>query len=467
MSQGLFNFVAPDVSAVLNTVATVVGSTLGQNGSSVVVGNGEKTYTTKDGVSVLRFINSNDPFIQNVINVIRESSENTLREAGDGTTSTILLANAMLIALKQNAFTQEELKEKVKKMISKLKSLSIPLTDRNVRKLIETAIGNEPELSELVYKAHKESEKHNVPITVEPTIGYEHRMETIDGISFRAKIVSELFKGKEVIAEKPHVICYAGNIESEKEVVKAIDKCLSLGIKNVVVIANGYSEEALAIMSINQLQGNINIIPLMVSGGDMHDTEIINIIAKALDSEIGGESFSTRLYDSFTKIYDKADTFKMDKDMAIFEGINATNDLSKEVSKYMSDLESIKDDDEMNKIMFIVSILKRKIVKLIVSAAIENKLNELKDRVDDSLHSLLTAKNTGVVKGSGFAYIELNSQTVNAARFQKCFETINTALKKQSGGFDSAKTIEAVLVSSSQLALLLNNVSYVLNVPKK
>ena len=133
----------------------------------------------------------------------------------------------------------------------------------------------------------------------------------------------------------------------------------------------------------------------------------------------------------------------------------------------MSDLESIKDDDEMNKIMFIVSILKRKIVKLIVSAAIENKLNELKDRVDDSLHSLLTAKNNGVVKGSGFAYIELNSQTVNAARFQKCFETINTALKKQSGGFDSAKTIEAVLVSSSQLALLLNNVSYVLNVPKK
>ena len=467
MSQGLFNFVVPDASAVLNTVATVVGSTLGQNGNSVVIGNGEKTYTTKDGVSVLRFISSNDPFIQNVINVIRESSENTLREAGDGTTSTVLLANSMLIGLKENEFAPAELKYKVKEMISKMDKISVPLNDSNVKQLIETAIGNEPELSDLVYEAYQESEKHNVPITVEPTIGYEHKMEIINGISFRAKIVSDLFQGKEVIVDNPHVICYAGNIESEKEVVKAIDKCLSLGIKNVVIIANGYSEEALAIMSINQLQGNINIVPLMVSGGDMHDTEIINIVAKALDSEIGGESFSTRLYDSFTRVYDKVGTFKMDKDMAIFEDINTTNDLTEEIDKYTNDLNSIKDDDEMNKVMFIISILRRKIVKLIVSAAIENKLNELKDRVDDALHSLLTAKNTGVVKGSGFAYIELNRQTPNAARFQRCFDIINTTLKKQSGGFDSAKTIEAVLVSSSQLALLLNNVSYVLNIDKK
>ena len=464
MSQNLFNFVKPDVGAILNTVAITVGSTLGQNGKSIIVGNGEKTYTTKDGVSVLRFIHSNDPYIQNTINIIRETSENTLREAGDGTTSTVIVANAILQLISGGKVDKNQLKSKIKEMIEKIPTISEELTEKNIKLLIETAVGNEVELVNVLYEAYKKSEEHNVPITLEPTLGKSNRVDIIDGISFKSKIVSDIFNAKEVVMENPHVICYSGNIESEKEVIKAIDKCVSMGIKNVIIIANGYTEEALAIMSINHLQGTINLIPLMISSGDMHETEITNIIASSLDAEIGGESFSTRLYDSFTKPYDKVDNFRFNNNMATFEGIKANNDLSKEIDKYSKDLNNADDDDEMNKLLFIISMYKRKIVKAVISASIENKLNELKDRADDALQNIITAKENGVVKGSGEAYIKLNKITKDSVVFEKCFQAVNNILNKQSGGLDSAKTIEAVLRSSSELALLLNDVSFVINV---
>lgn len=466
MQQNIFNFIRPDNKAILNTVATIVGSTLGPNGKSVIIGNGNKTYTTKDGVSVLRFINSNDIYIQNVINTIRESAENTLKEAGDGTTSTILIANALLSLLKSEKADKNIVKYKISSMISKLPTISQKLDEKKAKELIKTAIGNENELLETLYEAYIESEKYGVPITVETVNGTGNKVEVVNGIYFNATIISDIFKGKNIYIDNPHVICYAGNIESEKEVIKAIDKCLDLGIKDVVIIANGYSEEALAIMSINQLRNTINMIPMIVSGAEMHNNDIINILAKALDCEIGGESFSTRMYDSFSKVYNKTKVFRYENNKAIFENIEATNDVSKEIIKIEEELRKAPDDDKMNQAMFMISLLKRKIIKAVISSSLKNKMNELKDRADDAIHSLLTAKEFGVVKGAGQAYVELNLVTKHSLIFEETFACINKTLGDIKGGLDSAKTIEAVLKSASELALLLDSVDYVLSVQK-
>lgn len=467
MSQKLFNFATSDNKAILHTIATIVGSTLGPNGKSVIIGNGEKTYTTKDGVSVLRLINSDDNYIQNVINIIREASENTLKEAGDGTTSTVILADQLLQLISAKRLSKVEVRKKINNMISKIKDISSPLNGDNAKELIATAVGNEPELINVLYDAYKMSNKYNVPIVVETMSGNENKSEIINGISFQANIVSNVFSKDEIVVVDPHVICYSGNIESEKEVVKAIDKCLKMGIKDVVIIANGYTEEALAIMSINHLRGGINIVPLIVSGGDVHNNEIIEVIAESLDAEIGGESFSMRLYDSFTKKYDKTSVFKFKDGKATFENIKYTNDTTKLIKKYEAQLDKTEDDYDMNKTLFLLSMLKRKLVKAVIASPIKNKINELKDRADDAIHNLITAKTHGVVKGSGIAYSELNRLTNDPNTYDKCFYYINNLLQSISGGLDSAKTIETVLRSASELALLLDNVEYVINVKLK
>ena len=467
MQQEFFNFLNVDTQAVLSQVAEVVGSTLGPNGKSVILGNGKKTFTTKDGVSVLRFISSQNPFIQNVINVIRETAENALREAGDGTTSTIILANELLKLLNSKYIDKNSFKEKINAMIEKLYEIAKPLTKENAKQLIETAVGNEKELVEVLYQAYLESEKHNLPITIEPALGKASSVKVMEGIYFKAKIASQLFENKEVIVNNPHIICYSGIVETEREVIKAIDKALSLGAKNMVIIANGYTEEALAIMSINHLKGTIHIVPLVVSGGDLHNNDIITLIAKSLDAEIGGESFSTRLYDSFTKLYDKVEVFRYDREAAVFEGIKANTNLSDEIAKYEKKLIEAKDDKDMNKYLFLLSILKRKMIKVIIGANLENKLNELKDRADDALHSLLNAKRSGVVKGAGETYILLNEKTKDNHIYENAFSVIRNKLGNITGGLDAAKTVEAVLKSSSELALLLHNVSFVVNVEIK
>ena len=464
MSQGFFNFATSDTVAIMHTVAKVVGSTLGPKGKSVIIGNGSKTYTTKDGVSVLRLISSNDNYIQNVINVIREAAENTLKEAGDGTTSTVIIADELLQLIRGSNLSKAQVRKKINQMVDKIKDISLPLDENNTKELIATAVGNEPELINVLNEANIEATKYNVPIVLETMAGNKSSTEIVNGISFKGQIVSNVFSKNEIVINNPHVICYSGNIESEKEVIKAIDKCLKMGIKDVVIVANGYTEDALAIMSINHLRGNINMVPIIVSGGDVHNNEIIEVIAESLDCEIGGENFSMRLYDSFTKPYNKTGIFRMQGDKATFEDINYINDTKHLIQKYEAQLSQTEDDTQMNKILFIISMLKRKLVKAIIASPIENKLNELKDRADDAIHNLITAKTHGVVKGSGIAYIELNKLSSDTATYEKAFYSINKLLHDSSGGLDSAKTIETVLQGASELALLLNDVEYVINV---
>jgi len=466
MQQNLFNFMEIDVANVLNTVSECVGSTLGPNGKVAILGNGEKSFTTKDGVSVLRIIRSSNQFVNNVVNIIKESAENTLREAGDGTTSTIIIANEMLKSLKLKNFSPEELKAKVNKMINAIDEISSELTDEKAKSLISTAVGNEQELSQVLYDAFILSNKDNLSITVETEIGAKTKAEVVDGIFFKAKVVAEMFEKNNNIIENPHIVCYSGTIETEKEVIKAIDKAKRLGVTDMIIIANRYSEEALSIMSINHLQGIINLVPIAVDGGDMHNNDIISVIANALCAEIGGEDFSSRLYDSFNEKYNKVKTFKYEKGKAVFEGVNCNKDVSEDIKKFMKKAKTANDDSEMNKFLFLSSLLKRKMVKVTIGANLNNKLNELKDRADDAVQSILTAKEFGIVPGAGMGYIRLNSLTSNADKFGDVFSIINKKVGDSSNAVDSAKVIKAVLLSSCDLALLLNNTRYVLHVER-
>jgi len=463
MQQNLFNFIELDMERILETVSNCVGATLGPNGKVAILGNGEKSFTTKDGVSVLRIIRSSDPFINNVINVIRESAENTLREAGDGTTSTVILAHQMLKGLKNNAFTPSQLKDKINQMVNKLPEISEELDDKKAKQLIVTATGGERELADVLYDAYLKSKNDDLAIVVEPELGAKTKAEVVNGIFFRAKIVAELFEKNNHRIKDPHIVCYSGTVETEREVVKAIDKAKKLGIENMIIIANRYTEEALSIMSINHLQGVINIVPLAVDGGDMHNNDIISVIAKALCAEVGGEDFSSRLYDAFTKPYDKVKEFRYENGKAVFEGIDCDADVSEEMNKFLTKAKEASDDTDMNKFLFLASMLKRKMVKVTIGANLQNKLSELKDRADDAIQSLLTAKEYGVVEGAGEAYIKLNSMTDMPDRFTDVFSVINKRIGSVKGAIDSAKVIKAVLLSASDLAMLLYNTKFVIN----
>lgn len=466
--QHFINAFPIDTLSVINMVKDVVGSTLGPKGNVVILGNGDKTHTTKDGVSVLRLIRSENDFVNNVINIIREGAENTLRIAGDGTTSTIIIAAKMLEHLKSEKITKEALKDKVKAMLEKIPDIKEDLNDKKAKSLIYTATGGERELAQTILKAYEISEKEDLAMVVEPQIGAENSVEVINGIFFKAKVVSEVFEKKNNHMYHPHVVCYSGTIETEKEVIKAIDKALKMGVKDMIIIANKYTEEALSIMTINQLQGVINIMPLAVAGGDMHNNDIISLIAKALGAEVGGEDLSTRLYDAFTKKYDLCEKFIYENGKAVFQNIKADTDLSEDIEKFKKKMLSSEDDEDLNKYLFLMSMLKRKMVKITIGSNINNKLLELKDRADDTIQSILSAKESGVVKGAGEAYIQLNDLTHDSGKFIDIFSSIrNIVGDVNTEAIDSAKVIEAVISSAAELALLLANTSYVVNIQRR
>ena len=470
--QNVFNFTqGVNVVSVMDQITKVVGSTLGPNGKYNVINvPGRGVHTTKDGVTCLRYLESNDDYINAIISIIKEASENTLKKAGDGTTSTILIANELLKGLTNGTIKEDKLKTKVQDMITELPSLTKKVTEETIKKVIFTSVAGDKELSNLIYEAYSHSDRgHNISVFTE--LGQKSNVEIINGISFNVAPASESFNRENIQMNNPLVVAYSGIIESEREVVEFIEVAKKHNYKDIVILSTAYSEEALSVFSINHAQNVINVLPLVVSGGGLvQNKDLVSILSATTGIPMLGQEFASYLYDFNFDEVNVPEKILYNNKVITIEGIK-TDLPYKLIEEYTNKLKSAKSDKEMNLMSFILSILKRKMVKVTIGANIESKIKELKDRVDDALHSIRNAFEYGIVKGAGQTYIELNNKTSDSIIYEKIFSVIQKqigVLKRQDEVFDSVKVIEYVLKSSLELSLLLNNISGVIVIyPKK
>jgi len=471
-SSGVFNFQKLDIVAIMNLAADYVGSTLGPRGKYIIVGNENNVHTTKDGVSVLKLMSSTSPHVNNVLEIIKEGAENALKMAGDGTTSSIVMANEMLKGLATKAFSEDALKTKVNKMLEKLNKIKQEPSLDKIKLIINTALSGDKELADIVFKAF---EMNNFSPYIVAEIGDgETRVEMINGFNLPCKIPSpEVFvpSGKLEIM-KPNIVIYAGTVETEREVINAIDKAVGYGRDNIIIIANNFSQEALSILAINHIRKIINAIPVIVNPGDLGTTNLSNLLSLVLGAPLTGEDVSGRL-DYIEPNYTGAKKAIITPNSITIEEItNHLNENSEEYKKLVKGLKEAhlkaKDDLEAQKYSYLLSILTKRMVKIIVSSNIPNKAKEMKDRIDDALHSIKTALVYGVVEGGGRAYERLHSLTGGETEFESVFNVISRKVGEiNREALDSARVIEAVLKTALDLALLLNNISYVTVVQTK
>jgi len=469
--QNIFNFTSNiNIPTIVEQVSNLVGSTLGPNGKYNVINvPGRGVHTTKDGVTCLRFLNSTDHYVNAIISIIKEASENTLKKAGDGTTSTIILANEMLKLLSNKSLTPDKLKKKIEEMIKALPFITQEVTEETIKKVIFTSVAGDEELTDLIFEAYKKSDRgYNIAVFTD--LGQKSYVEVIDGVSFTAIPASEAFNRENVTMEKPLIVAYSGVIESEREVIEFIELAKHNGYKDIVVLSTAYSEEALSVFSINHAQQVINVLPLVVSGGGLvQNKDLVNILSKTMGIPMLGQEFASYLYDiDFDTLTMPGKILYNNKNLTI-EKIKSDLPLDL-IKEYTNKVTNAKSDEELNINSFILSILKRKMIKIVIGANIENKLKELKDRVDDALHSMKNAFEYGIVKGAGHSYVTLNEKTFNSVEFEKIFSVIRNKIgpiKNEQDIYDSSKVIEYVLKSSLELSLLLNNISGVMVINQK
>jgi len=465
-SSGVFNFQRLDIPAIMNLAADYVGSTLGPKGKYIIVGNKLNVHTTKDGVSVLKLMSSTSQHVNNVLEIIKEGAENALKMAGDGTTSSIVIANEMLKGLTAKAFTEEALKSKVNKMLEKLNDIKEEASLDRIRLIINTALSGDKELSEILFKAF---ELNNFSPYIVAEIGEgETRIEEIKGIHLSCKVPSpEIFVPSGTVEiSNPNIVIYAGTVETEREVINAIDKAIGYGRDNLIIIANNFSQEALSILAINHIRKIINIVPIIVNPGDFGTTNLSNILSMVLGAPLTGEDVSSRL-DYIEPNYTNAKKAKITPNSITIQDIGESiNEHSEEYKNLVASLKkahlNAKDDLEAQKYAYLLSILTKRMIKIVVASNIPNKAKEMKDRIDDALQSIKTALTYGVVEGGGKAYEKLHILTGGEPEFENVFNVISKKVGEFSGeALDSGRVIEAVLKTSLDLALLLHNISYV------
>jgi len=467
----MYNFAKPTaIEKILSDISGFVSETLGPSGKYVVIGNEHNVHTTKDGVSCLRLIKSNNPYVNNVVTVIKEASESVLRRAGDGTTSTIVLAEKMLNALKNNQITEEQLSSKIEEMVNKIDKIKIKDIDKIKDKIVLTAVSGDKNLANLINSALKLSTSDN--IVVETKLNSKSKVEIINGVLIRCKTAAEVFENQSKIKmSSPLIVCNAGTVETERECVELLEKAREYGYKNLIIISNGFSDDAIGVLSINHLQGVMNILPVVVGGDDtMKNVDIVKILSSSLNAPISGIDYGAYLSDvNIDDFVPPKKAFFYDNNLTV-EDIEGEKDL-KLIEKYKAMLRDSKDDYEAAKYRAILAILEREVVKIIIGTSIENKAKEIRDRVDDALHSYYKSKIYGAMPGAGESYLKLNDITSDASMFVEIFSAIRNKIEKNGfpvdkakNVYDSALTIEEVLKSSSELAILLNNISYIVNV---
>jgi len=469
-NKEIFNFNAMNISEIVNYVANAVASTLGPKGKYMIIGDGKTVYTTKDGVSCLRLIASQNPYIQNVISILREGAENTLKVAGDGTTSTVVITAALLQAIEDNKISIANMSTKIDQMIAKIPEIATPIkTIEDIKKVANTSLSGDEKLASIISEALDVSRKmglngENVTVEIKPEDN--HRIDVIDGVTLASKPVTDTFTKDGTIDDTDVLpICYAGKIESEREIVGFIDHALQAGYKKVALFAYDYAPEVVGIMTINKLQNVCDIYPFLINVGmkNVDNLETVRVLSASVNAIYCGQDVSMRLDDiDFTQECELVKHLEYSKGNIKITGIKDTpvDDL---INKYKGELDSAF-DEELYKYQFFLGLLNRKMIKIVIGAHLLNRGNEIKDRIDDAIQSVFGAIKKGKVPGAGESYNLLNKKTSMYEKFF-AFQSISKIVGEVNEDvFDSALTLEAVLKTTKELVEILANTSFVVDV---
>lgn len=402
----------------VDELANAVKVTLGPKGRNVIL---EKKFgaphITKDGVSVAKEIELDDAFQNMGAQLVKEVASKTNDDAGDGTTTATVLAQAIIgVGLKNVTAGANPMDLKrgidkaVVKVVENIKAQSVAIGDdfNKIENVAKISANGDEKIGSLIAEAMQKVKKEGV-ITVEEAKGTETYVEVVEGMQFDRGYISPYFvtdtEKMEADLETPYILIYDKKISVLKDILPILEKTVQSG-RPLLIIAEDIDSEALTTLVVNRLRGSLKIAAVKAPGFGDRRKEMLEDIATLTGGVVISEEKGIKLDAATIDMLGTADKVTINKDnTTIVNGAGAKDAIAARVGQIKTQIEKTTSDYDREKLQERLAKLAGGVAVLYVGAASEVEMKEKKDRVDDALAATRAAVEEGTVPGGGVAYI--------------------------------------------------------------
>ena len=401
----------------IDVLSQAVKITLGPKGRNVVIDKkfGAPT-VTKDGVTVAKEIELEDPFENMGAQMVKEVASKTSDVAGDGTTTATVLAQAIFAQGLKNVTAgsnptalKRGIDEAVKVIIENLKSMSRDVTGKTeIAQVGSISANNDSTIGELIADAMDKVGKDGV-ITVEEAKSIETTLEVVEGMQFDRGYVSPYFstdaETMEAILDDAAILIHDKKISAMKDLLPILEKTAQTG-KPLLIIAEDIEGEALATLVVNKIRGTLKVAAVKAPGFGDRRKAMLEDIAILTNGHVISEETGFKLENATLDDLGSAKRVTIDKDnTTIVEGSGSTDDIKGRVNQIRSQIENTTSDYDKEKLQERLAKLAGGVAVIKIGAATEIEMKEKKARVEDALHATRAAVEEGIVPGGGVALL--------------------------------------------------------------
>ena len=402
----------------VDTLANAVKVTLGPKGRNVVI---EKKFgapaVTKDGVTVAKEIELEDPIENMGAQMVKEVASKTADIAGDGTTTATVLAQSIIAeGLKMVAAGANpmDLKRGIDKAVSLVvanlenQSQAVGSDSKKIQQVATISGNNDETIGKLIAEAFAKVGKEGV-ITVEEAKGTDTTVDVVEGMQFDRGYISAYFvtntEKMEAELQNPYILIYDKKISAMKDILPLLEKVAQSG-RPLVIIAEDLEGEALSTLVVNKLRGTLKVAAVKAPGFGDRRKEMLQDIAVLTAGTVISEEMGYKLEGADLSSLGQASSITIDKDNTVIVGGKGKKaDINGRVNQIKAQIETTTSDYDKEKLQERLAKLAGGVAVLYVGAATEVEMKEKKDRVDDALHATRAAVEEGIVPGGGVAFI--------------------------------------------------------------
>lgn len=425
----------------VDTLANAVKVTLGPKGRNVILDKkfGAPTIT-KDGVSVAKEIELEDSIENMGAQLVKEVASKTADQAGDGTTTATVLAQAIFqdgikyVAAGANPIDLKRgIDIAVKAVVTNLKSQAKVINStEEVAQVGTISANNDEEIGKMIADAMEKVGKDGV-ITVEEAKGTETDVKTVEGMQFDRGYLSPYFvtdtDKMETQLENPFILIYDKKISNMKDLLPVLEAVIQTG-RPMLIIAEDVDSEALATLVVNKIRGSLKIAAVKAPGFGDRRKAMLEDIAVLTGGTVVSEERGFKLEQTTLEMLGTSEKAVIDKDnTTLINGAGSADEIASRINQIKAQVESTTSDYDKEKLQERLAKLSGGVAVLYIGAATEVEMKEKKDRVDDALHATRAAVEEGIVAGGGTALI----------RAMSALEGLKSENEDQSHGIDIVK----------------------------
>ena len=406
-----------DMLSGINKMANTVKVTLGPRGRNVVL---DKKFgspaSTKDGVTVAKEIELDDPFENMGAQLVREVASKTSDVAGDGTTTATVLAQAILReGLKQVTAghgpmdIKRGIEHAVEVIVEELRKLSRDVRDKTEIAQVGTiSANNDADVGNLIAEAMEKVGKDGV-ITVEEGKTSETDLDVVEGMQFDRGYISPYFvtnsERMETVLENPYILLHEKKLSNMKELLPVLEQ-IARGGKPLLIIAEDIEGEALATLVVNRLRGTLQCAAVKAPGFGDRRKEMLRDIAVLTGGNVISEDLGIKLENITLDDLGEIKRVTIDKEnTTLVEGAGSASDIEGRVNQIRMQIDETTSDYDREKLQERLAKLVGGVAVIRVGAATEAEMKEKKARVEDALNATRAAVEEGIVPGGGVAYV--------------------------------------------------------------